>query len=276
MSLISLNDSRDTLMNLHMYDLHSHILPGLDDGPKAIDDTMAMARVAAQQGTRVMVCTPHRKDVGENSSVDHVRELVAGINRDLEGEGVALEFLVGMENHLDLDLPADLAAGKALPLNGTRYCLVELPFFGRPNYLEDVLFQIQLQGITPVLAHPERIEAVQNDVGLLAKFVERGMLSQVTAGSVVGHFGKKVRTITHSMLRQRLVHILASDTHFPAGPRSPELREGVEAAASIVGEAEAEAMVVDTPRRIVEDLPVEIEPPRQDEGRGRRWFFFRR
>ena len=258
-----------------MYDLHCHILPGLDDGPKAMDDTMSMARAAAQLGTRFMVCTPHRKDVGENSSAGHVEELVADINRDLEGESVELRLMVGMENHLDLDLPEDLAAGKALPLNSSRYCLVELPFFGRPNYLEEVLFQIQLQGITPVLAHPERIEAVQDDIALLAGFVERGMLSQVTAGSVVGHFGKKVRSITQSLLRQRLVHILASDAHFPAGPRSPELREGVEAAASIVGEAEAEAMVTDTPRRIVEDLAVEVEPPRREERRGRRWFFWR-
>ena len=258
-----------------MYDLHCHILPGLDDGPKAIDDTMSMARVAAQQGTRVMVCTPHRKDVGENSSVGHVEELVADINRDLEGDGVELRLLVGMENHLDLDLPEDIAAGEALTLNGTRYCLVELPFFGRPNYLEDVLFQIQLQGIVPVLAHPERIEAVQDDIALLAGFVERGMLSQVTAGSVVGHFGNKVRSITQNLLRQRLVHILASDTHFPAGPRSPELLEGVEAAANIVGKAEAEAMVTDTPRRMVEDLGVELEPPRHEERQGRRWFFWR-
>ncbi len=257
-----------------MYDLHSHILPGIDDGPKALDDTMAMARVAAQQGTRVMVCTPHRKDVGENSSVTHIETLVAGINYDLDGEDVELELLVGMENHLDLDLPGDIATGKALRLNGTQYCLVELPFFGRPNYLEDVLFQIQLQGITPILAHPERIEAVQNDNALLAGFVERGMLSQVTAGSVVGHFGKKVRSITHSLLRQRLVHILASDTHFPVGPRSPELGAGAEAAASIVGEAEAEVMVMDTPRRIVNNLPVNVEPPRKEERRDRRRFFF--
>jgi protein-tyrosine phosphatase len=93
---------------------------------------------------------------------------------------------------------------------------------------------------------------------------------------VVGHFGKKVRRITNSMLRQRLVHVLASDTHFAAGPRSPALRAAVEAAAAIVDEAEAEAMVTDTPRRIVENLPVEVEPPRPDEGRGRRWFFLRR
>ena len=176
-----------------------------------------------------------------------------------------------MENHLDLELPEDLEKGRALPINGTRYALVEMPFFGNPNYMEDVLFQVQLQGITPVLAHPERIEAIQKDTDLLAKFVERGMLTQITAGSIVGHFGRSVRRFTHGLLRRGLVHIVASDTHTPEGPRSPELGEGLVAAAKIVGEERARAMVVDTPKAVLDDLPVEVEPPGETET-PRRWW----
>ena len=254
-----------------MYDLHAHILPGLDDGPRSLDDTLRMARVAAEQGTRVMLCTPHRKDVAESSSVRQVRELVADVSGELRARGIELELLVGMENHLDLELPGDCTAGKALPMNGSRYTLVELPFFGRPNYIEDVLFQLQVQGVTPVLAHPERIEAIQRDPEMLVGFVERGMLSQVTAGSVEGRFGGKVKSLTHSLLRRRLVHILASDTHLPEGSRSPMLQPGMAAAANIAGQAEARAMVLDTPRAVLEDRPVQVEPPRRDEDRRRWW-----
>ncbi len=257
-----------------MYDVHAHILPGVDDGPKALDESLRMAAVAAQHGTQVMLCTPHRKDVTENSSVEYIRDLVAELNEKLREMGVELELLLGMENHLDLELPQDVTIGRALPMNGGRYCLVELPFFGRPNYMEDVLFRLQLQGVTPVLAHPERIEAVQRDPEMLAGFVGRGMLSQVTAGSVEGHFGRKARDFTRTLLRRRLVHILASDTHFAEGNRSPLLMPGVEAAAEIVGEAEARAMVVDTPRAVLEDLPVEVEPPRPDEGPNSWWRFW--
>ena len=95
-----------------------------------------------------------------------------------------------------------------------------------------------------------------------------------TAGSVEGHFGKKVRDFTRTLLRRRLVHILASDTHYAEGPRSPVLLPGVEAAADIVGEAEALAMVVDTPRAVLEGLPFEVGPPRQDEGPNRWWRFW--
>lgn len=254
------------------YDLHSHILPGVDDGPKEIGSTLEMARIAADNGTAVMLATPHRKDITENSSVRQVKDLLAVVNSRIDEESIDLRMVLGMENHLDVDLPIEFSCGRALPMNGSRYILVEMPFFGKPNYIEDALFQMQLQGTVPVLAHPERIEAFQMDPGLLARFVERGMLSQITAGSVVGHFGSRARRFTHTILRRRLVHVIASDTHFPNGPRSPHLLPGVSAAARIVGEERARAMVVETPRAILDDQPVDVEPP-TEAGPIRRWWW---
>ena len=258
-------------MIVGMYDLHCHILPNVDDGAKSLDDAIEMARVAFEHGTGVIVATPHRRDVTENSSVGDVEELLSSFNSRLEKEGIGLRVLKGMENHLDPDLPGDLSSGRALPLNGSRYALVELPFFGYPNYVEDVLFKMQVQGLTPVLAHPERIEAFQKRPELLYTFVERGMLTQITAGSVLGHFGGKVRRLTHDLLRGGLVHLLASDAHFPNGSRSPRLPPGVEAAAVIVGPDKAKAMVVDMPQAILEDMPVEVEAPSQPVS-ARRWW----
>jgi protein-tyrosine phosphatase len=160
-------------------------------------------------------------------------------------------------------------------MNGSRYALVEMPFYGYPDYVEEVLFQLQLRGIRPVLAHPERAEAVQRDPEFLARLVERGMLSQVTAGSVVGHFGGRVERLTQTLLRRGLVHVLASDAHFANGPRSPDLSPGVQAAAAIVGHDRAQAMVVDTPRAILGDKPVETEPPRPDRAPRRWWRLWR-
>ena len=256
-----------------MYDLHAHILPGVDDGARTREETLMMARVAAEHGTKVILATPHRRDVTQRSSVAHIRELVDDTNGRLRQEGLELSILLGMENHLDIDLPDEIGRGRALSMNGSHYVLVEMPFFGRPNYVEDVLFQIQVQGLTPVLAHPERIEAFQQDVGLLVRFVERGMLSQITAGSILGRFGTRARRFTDALLRRGLVHIIASDTHFPDGPRSPKLPEGVDAASRIVGREKAMEMVLDTPRAILEDRTVVPDPPVQDV-RSRRWWTF--
>ena len=150
-----------------MYDVHSHILPGLDDGAKTVDEFVAMARAAAAGGTTVMLATPHRRDVTEDSSIAHLRELFANMVEELDAQGIGLSLTLGMENHLDEDLPEALARGAALPMNGTRYALVELPFFGHPDWVEPVLSDIQESGITPVLAHPERIELIQRDPDLL-------------------------------------------------------------------------------------------------------------
>ena len=155
-----------------MFDLHTHVLPGVDDGPETIESAIKMANVAANQGTNLIVATPHRKDVTEHHSVPYIRNLLTKLTVRLETAGIKLKLLLGMENHLDLDLPKDLSAGRALSINGSRYALVELPFHGYPVDTMDILKQIQTKGITPILAHPERIEAIQSNTHLLDDFVK--------------------------------------------------------------------------------------------------------
>ena len=248
-----------------MFDLHAHILPGIDDGATTAEETLEMSRAAVKCGTVAVLATPHRKDVTESSSVEHLDRLINDMNAQNREQSIELPLLLGMENHLSQDLPGEIEAGRALTMNGSRYILVEMPFFGRPDWVEDALSGIQDLGLTPVLAHPERIEAFQQDPDLLAVFIERGMLSQITAGSVVGTWGDHVKRFTHELLRRRMAHVMASDTHAPAGLRSPNLGIGIEAAARLVGSHAANAMVTDTPRAILENRPVSMETPRRLE-----------
>ena len=248
-----------------MLDLHAHILPGIDDGARTPEETLEMSRAAANCGSKTVLATPHRKDVTENWSVDHLNRLIDEMNAQNREQGVDLSLLLGMENHLSPDLPNEIEAGRALTMNSSRYILVEMPFFGRPDWVEDTLSGIQDQGLTPVLAHPERIEAFQQDPDLLAEFIERGMLSQITAGSVVGTWGDRVKRYTHELLRSGMAHVMASDTHAPTGLRSPNLGIGIEVAAHFVGLHSATAMVTDTPRAILENRPVTMETPRRLE-----------
>ena len=101
-----------------MYDIHAHILPGIDDGAKTLEDAVAMAQVAAESGTSVILATPHRRDVGTNSSPAEIRRLVTEFNAELKKRGVGLDLVLGMENHLDLELPDDLLADEHYPLTG--------------------------------------------------------------------------------------------------------------------------------------------------------------
>ncbi|MCI0770292.1 MAG: tyrosine protein phosphatase [Chloroflexi bacterium] len=239
-----------------MYDIHAHILPGVDDGPDSMEASVEMARAAVENGTHVMLATPHRKDVTERWSVGHIVGLVDELNARARAERLDFRLLLGMENHLDTALPAEISAGRALPMNGSRYILVEMPFFGRPEFIDSCLAQVMDLGLVPVLAHPERIEAFQRDIGLLKEFVGLGMVSQITAGSLLGRWGDEVKGFTSELLKMGLAHVIASDTHTPGEPRPPGLAAGAEAAARVVGTAKAQAMVASTPRRILEDLPV--------------------
>ncbi len=216
-----------------------------------------MARVAAVQGTKAIVATPHRKDVTELHSVAHARALLDELNSRIRAEGIELEVLPGMENHLDAELPDEIDAGRALPIAGSGHVLIEMPFFGNPGFVRPTLRRVQAAGLVPVLAHPERIEAFQQDPDLLAEFVRGGMLSQITAGSLLGHFGPWVRDFTAELLRCGLAHLMASDTHAPTGPRWPGLTDGVEAAAAIVGTERALDLVNAVPRSILRGARVD-------------------
>ena len=248
-----------------MYDLHSHILPGVDDGPAEIEDSIEIARIAAANGTRVMLVTPHRKDVTELSSAQHIRNLTAELQRRIDEERIALTLTLGMENHIDAALPDDVIAGKALTMNGSRYILVEMPFFGsiaEHDYVEGALLGLQEQGLIPVFAHPERIEAFLRQPELLERYIRMGMLSQLTRGSLLGHWGEEVRQFSLELLRSGMAHILSSDTHSPRPPRTPELWEALKITSEVVGCEKAKAMVIDTPRAILEDkLPSFLSCP---------------
>ena len=236
-----------------MIDLHCHILPGLDDGPSVMEESVEMALAAYREGTRVMAATPHNRDVVGRSSISKARALTERLNRDLEARSVSLRLLFGMENHLEMGTPEQVDRGLALPVEGTRLILIELPFELYPFHTEETLQRLMDRGLRPVIVHPERNEPIQRNPQLLADLVGRGALAQVTAGSLVGAFGETVREVSEDLLRRGLVHVIASDGHAAHGDRAPLLSAGVYAAARVVGMPAARRMVEDIPLAIIED-----------------------
>lgn len=255
-----------------MFDIHSHVLPSVDDGAKTYNDSMEMARLALADGATTMVMTPHRKDILEEMEARAVNRMVVELQRLFDSEGIALKLVPGMENRLELDLAERVKDGSALTINQGRYILVELDFHDMPMYTEHVLYQIQLQGLVPIIAHPERQMNIAKDPSILHRMLDGGALAQVTAGSLIGAFGPQTKKVAEKLVERRLVQIMASDTHRPDGPRSPGLSAGVEQAARLVGIDEAQAMAADTPQAVVEDKPV--FPPLPTEERSRPWWRF--
>lgn len=210
-----------------MIDLHCHLLPGLDDGPATLDDSLAIGRAARAAGVTTIVATPH---VREDFPFDpgRIPGLVAEVNAALDAEGVGVRALAGGE--LALTKTPEMADEEVqrVTLGGGPYVLVESPYVAMTDLLDQELFNLQVRGFRPLLAHPERSPTFIGDVDRLAGLVERGILCSLTAGSLAGRFGRTVQRASVAMLSAGLVHNVASDAHAATG-RGPGLLWGFEA-----------------------------------------------
>lgn len=231
-------------------DLHCHMLPGIDDGSKSLDQSIAMAEMAVADGIGTMVLTPHHLNGIYINFSDFIRDQVDNLRRELRIRGIELELLPGSELHLVPELPEQLAAGRALTIaDRGRAALVELPVHTVPVGSTQVLGQLLDMGIQPVIAHPERNSGLRRHPEQLTEWVDMGCLAQVTAQSCTGRFGREVRRAAREMIQSGVIHIMASDAHRDKR-RIPELSMGHNQVSKWVGPAAARLMTETCPGRL--------------------------
>lgn len=245
-----------------MIDIHCHILPGFDDGPASMEESIDMARLASQHGIDRLVATPHSALlVGRSYGAVQIRAAVERLRGALAEQNVPVEVMPGIEAHISPNMERELGQGTALTLNGSRYLLLELPFSMMPLFAEQAIKDLRHGRRVPILAHPERLEYFQHDPNRLGQLVRLGALVQLTADSLVGGFGPRSRAAAEIMLLHGMAHFLASDAH-DARSRPPALDEARRAAAKLVGDEAADALVADNPLAVIDDvqlMPVEPE-----------------
>ena len=239
-------------------DIHCHILPGVDDGARNLEESAAMARIAARSGTRSIIATPHHIPRSPLSAADEAAKRAKQLMRVFEWAEILIEVHPGQENNARENLIERLDNKEAVPLNGTSYVLVEPPFRTYPDYLDRLLHSLVERGMTPVVAHPERNIQVQQDPGLGIKWVEDGALLQLNTGSVLGSYGGPARDAAVALLAREGAHVLASDAHSNSGRFVPNMREGFDAVAQVIGESAAWRLVRDNPLKIL--TGVKIDP----------------
>ena len=210
-----------------MIDIHFHCLPGIDDGPRNWDDAVALCKAAAADGVTTIVATPHvlREDIWINDDPAARGALIDELNRRLGGTP---KIVPGCEYFFSSDA-IDLCrpGGPLTMLNNSSYLLVEFPATRLPEAAESVFHELSVMGVTPVVAHPERNLVLASQPEKLRRLIEVGALSQVTAGSVTGEFGRAALTAANEMIKLGLVHVIASDSHSlnRRPPRMSEARE---------------------------------------------------
>jgi protein-tyrosine phosphatase len=245
-------------------DLHTHVLPGVDDGCGTLEESLELVRASAADGIRALAATPHvRSDFP--TEPETMERLVREVREAAAAAALEVEVLPGGEIAFDRLEELSPEQIRRFGLGGNPdFALLEFPYFSWPFGLEQRLFRLQAAGITPVLAHPERNADVQAAPERLEEHVGRGVLVQVTAASLEGRLGGAAHRAARSLLESGLVHLLASDAH------TPEVRRvGLAGAAEAVGDgALARWLTEDVPHAIVQrtrlpERPVPATPPRR-------------
>src|SRR5262245_2195975 len=250
-----------------MIDIHHHCLPAVDDGPRSIDEAVELCRMSADEGIETIVATPHvLRGRWENVPPARLETARAELQQRI---GNAPRLLLGSEVFFEHDIAETVRRGDAIvPLAGSRYVLIEFASHAVPPMVLQPLHAVMLEGLTPIIAHPERNIVFRSKPELVAALARAGAKMQVTAGSITGEFGDEARLAAMKWLGAGYVHFVATDAHNTA-KRPPRFRAARAAVAELYGEALAQAVFVDNPRAVIErrglpydpDIPEEVEKP---------------
>jgi protein-tyrosine phosphatase len=248
-------------------DLHCHILAGIDDGAADIDVSVAMARAFVADGVTVVACTPHILPGLYHNTGPGILAAIDQLRFALTLADVPLQLVAGADVHMAPNLVGGLRSGHLLSLAGTRYVLIEPPHHVMPLRIEDAFFDLLSCGYVPILTHPERLTWITDNYATVVRLAAAGALMQLTGASLTGGFGKSAQYWAEKMLDERLAHILATDSH-DMKRRPPALGHARDLVAKRLGGQEAENLVLNRPRGILENAsPSDLALPEADVGK---------
>ena len=252
-----------------MIDLHTHILPTVDDGATDLSMSLAMGNFGVEHGVTKVAATPHFYSIPDWSSI---KEKVVELQKEFDNARIPIELVAGAEIFVDNSI---LELDKEdIPTYGDDgvYCLIELPMQQVPIYTEQVIFHLQTNGITPIIAHPERYGQVVEDPNVVFDWLKLGCLIQLNVGSILGRFGTRIKETSEIMLTHNMVHLVASDAH-GSERRRLNLPEAYEELTKVVGKEKAMDLVRTNPNSILEGNFHPTEEPLKYKKK-KRFFFF--
>lgn len=252
-----------------MIDIHSHILPEVDDGSKDMEMSLRIARLYIENGYSKVIATPHWIEYSGTTYKEENIKVLDSFKKCLKEEEIPLEIYLGNEFFITPNLIQYIEEKKGSTLNDSSYVLVELPLADYPRYTEEVLFDLQLKGYRPIIAHPERYLYFAKEPNLLASLIEKGILVQMNLPSLGGQYGKEIQKAAITFLEHDFVHLVGTDTHSDR-KRSPRVQDAIEKLVKIVGEEKKELMTKIRPEYILKNQSFEVDLPK--EMNGKRWW----
>ena len=243
-----------------MIDIHSHILPNIDDGSRSIEETFNLIREAKNVGFDAIVTTSHYMEGYYETNVPEREVWLNAICENMQVKNIDMMLYLGNEIYMSENIIKLLEERKASTINDTSYVLFELPLNVEPFNLYDVIYELQQYKLVPILAHPERYSFVQKEPELIYDLVEKGVLMQANYGSVIGQYGKKAEMIVLKLLEGNMIHMFGSDVHRQNTiyPRIPQILAELN---EIIGEEKLEELTTTNPNLVIHNKKIEIGTP---------------
>lgn len=233
-----------------LIDMHSHIIPGVDDGAQDMETCMQMLRIAAQDGISKIILTPHNKPGHRPMNSPRVSPKVQELTDRLADEKIDIKLYIGSELYYRSDLAQEIENARALPLAGSRYVLVEFNPSDDYDYIRNGLYSLLMNGYYPILAHVERYRNIRARKSGMSDLAQLGCYFQINAGSVMGKFGFDARQYTRKLIKQKQVHFIATDAH-DAKKRAPYLSACADYVAGKYGKEYAGRLFYDNPYHVI-------------------------
>ncbi|MBI9014042.1 MAG: hypothetical protein JEZ08_17540 [Clostridiales bacterium] len=198
---------------IKLFDIHSHIIFGVDDGSKTIEESVHMIQQAYDMGVRSMVATPHHSLPKYMTESSVLMERLLLLKKKLIEEEIHVDIYLGSEIYMSVDTVNELLNGVSLGINNTKYLLFECPFYGKTQSLKDYIFKLNLKGYKTIFAHPERYEFVQDNIHVLDELIDMGVYMQLNMASLSGYYGRTVKKTAKKLIKKHMIHFLGTDVH---------------------------------------------------------------
>lgn len=243
-----------------MIDIHSHILPGVDDGSENMAESLEMARMYIENGFKKVIATPHYIEGEVNSGKDKNKRVLEELKEELLSNNLDLEVYLGNEIYTTMNMMDFLENKKAASLNDSKYILIEFPMYDIPLYIDNLIYEIQLGGYVPIIAHPERNSKIIEDPNILYNFIKKGALGQLNLPSIEDMYGSKIKATGEILLENKMIHFLGTDSH-SKGNRSPAVGNSLERVREIVGRGKFREISRLNAESVLKNKQLEVEAP---------------
>ncbi len=241
-----------------MIDIHSHLVYGVDDGSKSIEDTITMLKEAKKVGFTDVIFTPHYMEDYYEVPCDEITSRISNI-KDL-AEGINIKIHQGNEIYATENIIEFINSKKAMCLNNSRYVLIEFPMQTKPINMDQVIYLLLQEGKIPIVAHPERYNYVRENPNMLLEYIEQGVLFQSNYGSIIGMYGNDIKETAKKLLTHNMIHFLGSDNH-RINTVYKHIPEALKLLEKWIGEEKTLELTTENPSYILNDEELDIDDP---------------